>query len=68
MIPPYAAASEGFVCRELGLIRVKGKLQPVIICELLNCSGESSDYGMAEDTRRFWVFPAMRALANPSMV
>ena len=46
----YAAAKdEGFVFRELDLIRVKGKLQPVTIYELIGRAGQNSVYGAPED-------------------
>ena len=46
----YAAAKdEGFVFRELDLIRVKGKLQPVTIYELIGRAGQNSVYGTPED-------------------
>ena len=48
--PTYAAAKEdGFVFRDLDLIRVKGKLQPVAIYELIGRAGEKSDYGTPDD-------------------
>jgi adenylate cyclase len=48
----YAAAKdEGFVFRELDLIRVKGKLQPVTIHELIGRAGEPSTYGTPEEVR-----------------
>jgi adenylate cyclase len=48
----YAAArNDGFVFRELDLIRVKGKLQPVTICELIGRKDERSVYGEAEEVR-----------------
>src|SRR5438094_665724 len=45
------AKDSGFVFRELDLIRVKGKLQPVTICELIGRAGENSDYGAPEEVR-----------------
>jgi adenylate cyclase len=46
----YAAVkSEGFDFRELDLIRVKGKLQPVTIYELIGRSGEPGVYGSPEE-------------------
>jgi len=45
------AAGEGFVFRELDLIRVKGKLQPVTIYELIGRCGQASDYGTPQDVR-----------------
>ena len=48
----YAAAKdEGFVFRELDLIRVKGKLQPVTIHELIGRAGEPSTYGTPDEVR-----------------
>jgi adenylate cyclase len=48
----YAAAKDdGFVFRELDLIRVKGKLQPVTIYELIGHAGEPCVYGTEEDVR-----------------
>ncbi|HYL86924.1 MAG TPA: adenylate/guanylate cyclase domain-containing protein [Candidatus Angelobacter sp.] len=48
----YAAASnDGFVFRELDLIRVKGKLQPVTIYELIGQAGQASVYGAPEEVR-----------------
>jgi len=48
----YAATREAnFVYRELDVIRVKGKMQPVTIYELIGRRGEASDYGNAEDVR-----------------
>lgn len=60
----YAAAKEaGFVFRELDLIRVKGKLQPVTIYELIGRSGENSVYGTPGDLRaRLEVFQKARGL------
>jgi adenylate cyclase len=46
----YAATqNENFVYRELDLIRVKGKTQPVMIYELICRAGEESVYGSAEE-------------------
>jgi adenylate cyclase len=45
------AKADGFVFRELDLIRVKGKLQPVTIYELVGRTGEGSVYGSPEDLR-----------------
>ena len=57
------AKDSGFVFRELDLIRVKGKLQPVTICELIGRSGETSTYGTPEDLRmRLELFQKARAL------
>jgi adenylate cyclase len=60
----YAAAREdGFVFRELDLIRVKGKLQPVTIYELIGRTGENSVYGApAEVQARFEIFRQAREL------
>ena len=58
-----AANGDGFVFRELDLIRVKGKLQPVTIYELVGRSGENSPYGSPEDVRaRLALFAQARAL------
>jgi adenylate cyclase len=46
-----AAKDEGFVFRELDLIRVKGKLQPVTIYELIGRTGENSVYGTPDEVR-----------------
>lgn len=45
------AKDSGFVFRELDLIRVKGKLQPVTISELIGRTGEDSFYGTPEEVR-----------------
>ncbi|HKW33150.1 MAG TPA: adenylate/guanylate cyclase domain-containing protein [Candidatus Acidoferrum sp.] len=60
----YEEAKEsGFVFRELDLIRVKGKLQPVTICELIGRKGEDSVYGPPEQVRaRLEQFQKARAL------
>ncbi len=60
----YAAAKdEGFVFRELDLIRVKGKLQPVTIYELIGRVGQNSVYGTPEDVRaRISLFQQAREL------
>jgi adenylate cyclase len=48
----YAAVQgEGFLFRELDLIRVKGKFQPVILYELIGRQGETSVYGDIEELR-----------------
>jgi len=48
----YAATREGnFVYRELDLIRVKGKTQPVMIYELIGRAGEESLYGSVADVQ-----------------
>jgi adenylate cyclase len=46
-----AARDDGFVLRELDLIRVKGKLQPVTIYELIGRTGQPSFYGTPEEVR-----------------
>jgi adenylate cyclase len=57
------AKDSGFVFRELDLIRVKGKLQPVTICELISRTGEDSVYGTPEGVRmRLELFQKARAL------
>ncbi len=40
-----------FVYRELDVIRVKGKSQPVTIYELISRKGEASVYGSAEEVQ-----------------
>jgi adenylate cyclase len=46
----YKAAEEGgFVFREVDLIRVKGKLQPVTIYELIGRAGENTVYGTPDE-------------------
>jgi adenylate cyclase len=58
-----AVKNDGFVFRELDLIRVKGKLQPVTICELIGRVGESTVYGTPEEIRsRVDLFQRARAL------
>jgi adenylate cyclase len=55
--------NNGLVFRELDLIRVKGKLQPVTIYELIGRMGENSVYGTAEETSsRLELFQKARAL------
>src|SRR6202022_1145504 len=50
--PTYAATRQGkFVYRELDLIRVKGKTQPVMIYELIGRAGEESVYGSFADVQ-----------------
>lgn len=44
-----SAKEDGFVFRELDLIRVKGKLQPVTIYELISRKGEATVYGSPEE-------------------
>src|SRR5258708_22791729 len=44
-----AAKDDGYVFRELDLIRVKGKLRPVAIYELIGRTAENSVYGTAEE-------------------
>jgi adenylate cyclase len=57
------AKDSGFVFRELDLIRVKGKLQPVTIYELIGRVGEDSVYGTPEEVRmRLELFQSARAL------
>jgi len=60
----YAAArDDGFVFRELDLLRVKGKLQPVTIYELIGRGGQNSVYGTPEDVRaRITLFQQAREL------
>ncbi|HKW64910.1 MAG TPA: adenylate/guanylate cyclase domain-containing protein [Candidatus Acidoferrum sp.] len=60
----YAEAKDsGFVFRELDLIRVKGKLQPVTIHELVGRAGEESAYGTPEEVReRLDLFQKAREL------
>jgi len=48
----YAATQAGFVFRELDLIRVKGKTEPVTIYELIGRAGELSVYGEPEDLEK----------------
>jgi adenylate cyclase len=58
-----AAKDDGFVFRELDLIRVKGKLQPVTIYELIGHAGQLSFYGTPEEVRsRVELFQMARAL------
>jgi adenylate cyclase len=58
-----AAANNGFLFRELDLIRVKGKTQPVTIYELLGHASQPSEYGSPEDTAcRLAAFAHARAL------
>ena len=58
-----AAKSDGFVFRELDLIRVKGKLQPVTIYELIGRSGTDSPYGGPEEVHgRLSLFAQARSL------
>src|SRR3989475_5803064 len=47
-----AARDDGFVFRELDLIRVKGKLQPVAIYELIGRAAENSIYGTPDEVRQ----------------
>jgi adenylate cyclase len=46
-----AAKGDGFVFRELDLIRVKGKLQPVTIYELIGRASENTVYGSPGEVR-----------------
>jgi adenylate cyclase len=58
-----AANGDGFVFRELDLIRVKGKLQPVTIYELIGRSGQPFFYGTPDEVRsRLELFQTARAL------
>ena len=58
-----ASKDSGFVFRELDLIRVKGKLQPVTIWELIGRVGEDTVYGSAEEVHsRLTGFAQARAL------
>jgi adenylate cyclase len=58
-----AAGNDGFLFRELDLIRVKGKLQPVTIWELIGRKGESCVYGTPDEVRsRLELFQQARAL------
>jgi adenylate cyclase len=58
-----AAKDDGFLFRELDLIRVKGKLQPVTIYELIGHAGQPSFYGAPEEVRsRLELFQMARAL------
>ncbi|HXL21969.1 MAG TPA: adenylate/guanylate cyclase domain-containing protein [Candidatus Dormibacteraeota bacterium] len=43
--------ADGFVFRELDLMRVKGKLQPVTLYELIGRAGEGSVYGSPEEVQ-----------------
>ena len=60
----YEAAKEsGFVFRELDLIRVQGKLQPVAIWELIGSVGAHTVYGTPEEARsRVELFERARVL------
>jgi adenylate cyclase len=58
-----AAGNDGFVFRELDLIRVKGKLQPVTIWELIGRKAESCVYGTPEEVcSRLELFRQARTL------
>jgi adenylate cyclase len=58
-----AARDDGFVFRELDLIRVKGKLQPVTIYELIGRAGQPSFYGTPDEVHaRVELFQTARAL------
>jgi adenylate cyclase len=57
------AKNDGFAFRELDLIRVKGKLEPVVIFELIGRTGEASVYGPWEDLQeRLELFTEARDL------
>ncbi|MGA2419064.1 MAG: adenylate/guanylate cyclase domain-containing protein [Candidatus Acidiferrum sp.] len=57
------AATAGFLFRELDVIRVKGKLQPVTIYELVGRAGQPTEYGPPEDSlARVQDFRAAREL------
>jgi adenylate cyclase len=45
----FAAKDDGYVFRELDLIRVKGKLQPVAIYELIGRAAENCVYGTPDE-------------------
>jgi adenylate cyclase len=47
----HAAKQDGFVFRELDLIRVKGKFEPVMIFELIGRQNEPSVYGTPDELR-----------------
>jgi adenylate cyclase len=58
-----SAQDAGFLFRELDLIRVKGKLQPVTIYELVGRSAEPGPNGAAQDLHaRLELFAQARAL------
>jgi adenylate cyclase len=58
-----AAKDDGFTFRELDLIRVKGKLQPAVIFELIGWKNEPSVYGTPEELRmRLELFAQARDL------
>jgi len=46
-----AAKNDGFVFRQLDLIRVKGKLQPVAIYELIGRGSANTVYGAPDEVR-----------------
>jgi len=46
-----ASKDNGFLFRELDLIRVKGKLQPVTIYELIGRAGQPTSYGSVEEVQ-----------------
>ncbi len=57
------AQNAGFAFRELDVIRVKGKLEPVTLYELIGRAGESSVYGSPQELRaRLEAFESARAL------
>jgi adenylate cyclase len=47
-----SAKGDGFLFRQLDLIRVKGKLQPVAIYELIGRAAENSAYGTPDEVRQ----------------
>ncbi|HEX4544931.1 MAG TPA: adenylate/guanylate cyclase domain-containing protein [Candidatus Acidoferrum sp.] len=58
-----AAKDDGFVFRELDLIRVKGKFEPVTIYELIGRASENTDYGSPDEVRlRLELFQQAHAL------
>jgi adenylate cyclase len=70
----YAEAGAGFVARNLGLIRVKGKAQPTEVYEIVGREGETADptfylrfseaVGMMRDGRTDHAAEIMRELAG----
>ena len=58
-----AAKDDGFLFRELDLIRVKGKFQPVTIYELIGRADQTTVYGAPDEVRvRLELFQQARAL------